>query len=60
MENWPFFPKITLQKTDFIIPEKENILEQLKALSDTSFDFYTTYSKKEVQQKMEQFLQGLI
>ncbi|WP_079240742.1 glycosyltransferase [Chryseobacterium indologenes] len=54
------FPKNYPSKSDFIIPEKENILEQLKALSDTPFDFYTTYSKKEVQQKMEQFLQGLI
>lgn len=54
------FPGNYPSKLNFIIPEKENILEQLKAVSENSFDFYKTYSRKEVQRKLEQFLTGLI
>ncbi|WP_426477561.1 hypothetical protein ACP3T3_20485 [Chryseobacterium sp. CBSDS_008] len=54
------FPGNYPSKLDFIIPEKENAFEQLKAVSETSFDFYKTYSKKEIQKKLEQFLMGLI
>lgn len=54
------FPGNYPSKLNFIIPEKENILEQLKAVSENSFDFYKTYSRKEVQKKLEQFLTGLI
>ncbi|UKB78524.1 hypothetical protein [Chryseobacterium sp. MEBOG07] len=54
------FPKNYPSKLDFIIPEKGNILDQLTALSEAPFDFYKTYSKKEVQKKLEQFLNGLM
>lgn len=54
------FPGNYPSKLNFIIPEKENILEQLKDVSENSFDFYKTYSRKEVQKKLEQFLTGLI
>ncbi|MFS4429328.1 hypothetical protein [Chryseobacterium sp. S90] len=54
------FPGNYPSKLDFIIPEKENVLEQLRALSETPFDFYKTYSKEVVQKKLEQFLTSLI
>lgn len=54
------FPQNYPSKLDFIIPEKENAFEQLKTISETPFDFYTTYSRKEVQKKLEQFLMGLL
>lgn len=54
------FPGSYPSKLNFIIPEKENVLEQLKTVSENPFDFYTTYSRKEVQKKLEQFLIGLM
>lgn len=54
------FPGNYPSKLEFIIPEKENILDQLRALSETPFDFYKTYSKEVVQKKLEQFLNSLI
>lgn len=54
------FPGNYPSKLNFIIPEKENVLEQLKTVSENPFDFYTAYSRKEVQKKLEQFLTGLI
>ena len=54
------FPGNYPSKLDFIIPEKENVLDQLKTLSETPFDFYKTYSKEGVQKKLEQFLKSLI
>lgn len=55
------FPGNYPSKLDFIIAEKEeNVLEQLKTVSETPFDFYKTYSRKEVQNRLEQFLMSLI
>lgn len=54
------FPGNYPSKLDFIIPEKENIIDQLTALSETSFDFYKTYGRKEIQKKLEQFLYSLL
>lgn len=54
------FPGNYPSKLDFIIPEKENVIDQLTVLSETSFDFYKTYSKKEIQKKLEQFLYSLL
>ncbi|WP_114821389.1 hypothetical protein [Chryseobacterium sp. KLBC 52] len=54
------FPGNYPSKLSFIIPEKENVLEQLKTVSENPFDFYTIYSRKEVQKKLEQFLTGLL
>lgn len=54
------FPGNYPSKLDFIIPEKKNVIDQLNALSEASFDFYKTYSKKEIQKKLEQFLYSLL
>lgn len=54
------FPGKYPSKLDFIIPEKENVIDQLTELSETSFDFYKTYGRKEIQKKLEQFLHSLI
>ncbi|WP_426480554.1 hypothetical protein [Chryseobacterium sp. R2ACT005] len=54
------FPEDYPSKLEFIIPEKENILDQLKTLSETPFDFYNTYSKEVVQKKLFQFLHSLM
>jgi len=54
------FPENYPSKLEFIVPEKENILEQLKALKDARFDFQKNYSKKLVLQKLEDVLSGLI
>nr|WP_262910039.1 hypothetical protein [Chryseobacterium gleum] len=54
------FPRNYPSKLDFIIPEKENVIDQLTALSETSFDFYKTYGRKEIQKKLEQFLYSLL
>lgn len=54
------FPGNYPSKLDFIIPEKENVIDQLTELTETSFDFYKTYGRKEIQKKLEQFLYSLI
>ncbi|MCD9617771.1 hypothetical protein [Chryseobacterium gleum] len=54
------FPGNYPSKLDFIIPEKENVIDQLTALSETSFDFYKTYGRKEIQKELEQFLYSLL
>lgn len=54
------FPENYPSKLDFIIPEKENVLDQLATLSKTPFDFNKAYSKKEVQKKLEKFLNSLL
>lgn len=54
------FPKNYSSKQDFIIPEKENILEQLKELSDAGFDFQKTYAKEEVRQRLKRLLSSLV
>ncbi|WP_343687663.1 hypothetical protein [Chryseobacterium gleum] len=58
--KWAVFPRNYPSKLDFIIPEKENVIDQLTALSEASFDFYKTYGKKEIQKKLEQFLYSLL
>ncbi|MCS4304914.1 hypothetical protein [Chryseobacterium sp. BIGb0232] len=54
------FPKNYPSKLNFIVPEKENILEQLKELAETHFDFQKSYGRAEVQTKVEQLLNGFI
>lgn len=54
------FPKNYPSTLDFIVPEKENIFEQLNALANTHFDFQKSYSREEVQKRVEQVLNGLI
>ncbi|WP_294329424.1 hypothetical protein [uncultured Chryseobacterium sp.] len=54
------FPKNYSSKLNFIFPEKENILEQLKELTTKHFDFQKSYSRAEVQKRLEQVLNTLI
>ena len=56
----PYPQKVESLQGEFIIPEKENILDQLKTLSETPFDFFNTYSKEVVQKKLFQFLHSLM
>lgn len=54
------FPKDYHSSLDFIIPEKENVIEQLKELKYSSFDFQKNYNKKSVQEKLEKLVKSLI
>jgi hypothetical protein len=54
------FPKNYPSKLDFILPEKENIFEQLNKLANTHFDFQKNYSRVEVQKRLEQLLKSFI
>lgn len=54
------FPKDYPSQLDFIIPEKGDIIKQFQELKTQNFDFQKMYSKKTVQQKLEEVLSGLI
>ncbi|WP_228374831.1 hypothetical protein, partial [Chryseobacterium oranimense] len=54
------FPKDYPSKSEFIIPEKENILEQFKTLKNTRFDFQKNYSRKSVIKRLEDGLSAVI
>jgi hypothetical protein len=54
------FPKDYPSKLEFIVPEKENIVEQFKTLKKTRFDFQKNYNKSTVLEKLEEILQRLI
>ncbi|WP_265131500.1 hypothetical protein [Chryseobacterium oranimense] len=54
------FPKDYPSKSEFIIPEKENILEQFKTLKNTRFDFQKDYSRKSVLKRLEDALSAII
>lgn len=54
------FPSGYPSKLDFIIPEKENILNPLNELTHLHFDFQKYYSKIEIQKKTEEMLFSLI
>lgn len=54
------FPANYPSKLSFILPEKQNIFEQLDELQNIHFDFQTSYSKKEVQKRLEELLYKLI
>jgi hypothetical protein len=54
------FPKDYPSKLEFIVPEKENIVEQFKTLKNTRFDFQKNYNKKSVQKNLENVLNNLI
>ncbi|WP_312992966.1 hypothetical protein [Chryseobacterium flavum] len=58
--KWAVFPAGYSTKLDFIVPEKEDILEQIEQLSAAYFDFQKYYSKKEILKKTEQILSRLI
>jgi len=50
------FPKNYPSTLEFIIPEKENIFDQLEELSEKTYDFQKNYSKAQVQKKLKQVL----
>ncbi|MDN5422640.1 MAG: hypothetical protein L0G39_14255 [Chryseobacterium sp.] len=54
------FPKDYPSRLEFIIPEKENVLEQFKELKNTRFDFQKNYNRNSVLKKLEKVLSGLI
>lgn len=58
--KYAVFPSGYPSKLDFIIPEKENILEQLNELTHLHFDFQKYYNKIEIQKKTEEILFRLI
>ncbi|ALR29471.1 hypothetical protein ATE47_02530 [Chryseobacterium sp. IHB B 17019] len=54
------FPANYTSKLDFIIPEREDIIEQFKQLKNNNFDFQEKYNKKTVQESLEKVLNSLI
>nr|WP_315034489.1 hypothetical protein [uncultured Chryseobacterium sp.] len=58
--KWAVFPENYPSKLEFIIPEQENILKQLKELAGKTYDFQKTYNKQVVQKKLEEVLDRLI
>ncbi|MCX8522988.1 hypothetical protein OF897_03515 [Chryseobacterium formosus] len=54
------FPKNYSSKLEFIVPEKENIIQQFNELKNHQFDFQKDYSKKNVLENLEQLLIRLI
>lgn len=50
------FPKNYPSKLDFIIPEKDNLMEQFYQLKTNDFDFMKDYNKKTVQENLEKVL----
>lgn len=54
------FPKNYSSKLQFIVSEKENIVQQFNELKDHKFDFQKDYSKKNVLENLEQLLIRLI
>ncbi|MEY8761011.1 hypothetical protein [Chryseobacterium tongliaoense] len=53
------FPKNYPSKSEFIIPETENIIEQFKTVKNTAFDFNEKFSKTAVLANLEQVLNSL-
>lgn len=58
--KWAVFPRNYPSKTDFIIPEEKNVIEQFKALKNISYDFQKKYNRKSVQENLENTLMNLI
>jgi hypothetical protein len=54
------FPKDYPSQLDFIVPEKENIIEQFQQLKAQNFDFQKNYGKQNVQSNLEEVLNSLI
>lgn len=54
------FPKNYSSKLEFIVPEKENIIQQFNELKDFKYDFQKYYNKKSVLENLEQLLNNLI
>jgi hypothetical protein len=58
--KWAVFPGNYPSKSDFIIPEEENIVEQFKDLKARHMTFRKRYNRKSVQENLENTLMGLI
>jgi hypothetical protein len=54
------FPKNYSSKLEFIIPEEENVIEQLLKLKDSAFDFQKNFSKEQILNDVENVLNRLI
>lgn len=54
------FPKNYSSKLEFIIPEKETIIEQFHDLKNSEFDFQADFNKGKVQKDLEKVLNQLI
>lgn len=54
------FPSNYPTKNQFIIPEREDVIEQFGELKNLIYDFQENYSKEAVQSKLEAVLQSLI
>lgn len=53
------FPANYTSNLDFIVPEKENVIEQFYELQNTQYDFQKAYSKQTVLENLENLLQKL-
>lgn len=54
------FPENYSSKLEFIVSEKENIIQQFNELKDAQYDFQNDYNKKKVLENLEQLLIRLI
>lgn len=59
-EKMAIFPKDYSSTLTFVIPEKENIIEQFQQIKNQKFDFQKLYNKKTIQKNLEEVLDGLI
>ncbi|MFY1047263.1 hypothetical protein [Chryseobacterium sp. GP-SGM7] len=54
------FPENYSSNLEFVIPEKENVIQQFEELEDFKFDFQKDYSKKMILENLEKLLAQLI
>ena len=54
------FPKNYTSNLDFIVTEKENVIEQFYELQNVRYDFQREYSKQTVLESLERLLQQLV
>ena len=54
------FPANYPSKLDFIVPEKENLIEQFQSVKNSEFDFQKDYNKKTVQENLGKLLNQMI
>lgn len=53
------FPSNYRSNLDFIVPEKENVIEQFYELQNVQYDFQKEYSKQTVLENLEDLLHEL-
>lgn len=54
------FPESYPSHSDFIIPEKADVIEQLKDLKSRKFDFHKNYNREKVRKNLERVLDSMI